>query len=208
MKLTSSEKTIPTSPPYPLIPFTALIVSLFLFDVLPAQAGPHAGSPARSASAHQPSHHMQPGLPGGGRTFRAPSVRGVYSARPGAYSSNERYSGGRAVYAAYTSAGYGPYCGLRGYGGYGGGYGGYGGFGGGYNIEMQRLLEHQFELRAIGQYLPINTVAPEVAYNPNFVPRASQLDPDATLHPAPQPMTINNPFSRPAVARQEDEPQR
>jgi hypothetical protein len=181
---------------------TALIVSLFLIDVLSAQAGPHAGSPAHTASAHQPSHHMQPGLSGGGRT--SPSVQGVYSARPGNYSSNERYSGGRAVYAAYTSAGYGPYGGGR--RGYGGGFGG--GFGGGYNIEMQRLLEHQFELRAIGQYLPINTVAPEVMYNPNFVPRASQLDPDATFHPAPQPLTVNNPFSRPAVARQADEPQR
>jgi len=202
----TAEKTIPTSPRYPLIPFTALIVSLFLFDALPAQAGQHAGSATHAAPSHQPSHHMQPGLTVGGRAHQSPSVRGVYGARPGNFSSNDRYSGGRAVYAAYTSAGYGPYGGRRGYGGgYGGGFGG--GFGGGYNIEMQRLLEHQFELRAIGQYLPIHTVAPEVVYNPNFVPRASQLVPDANFQPAPQPLTVTNPFSHPAVARQTDEPQ-
>jgi hypothetical protein len=182
---------------------TALIISLLLFDVIPAQAGPHGGSSTHAAPAHQPSHHMQPGLPGTGRNYQTPNVRGVYSARPGNYSSNDRYSGGRAVYAAYSSAGYGPYGGgRRGYGGFGGG------FGGGYNIEMQRLLEHQFELRAIGQYLPINTVAPQVMYNPNFVPRASQLDPDATVHPAPKPLTVTNPFSRPAVAQQAEEPPR
>ncbi|HUY31701.1 MAG TPA: hypothetical protein VMV69_02900 [Pirellulales bacterium] len=180
----------------------ALIVPLFLFGVLPAQAGSR-GTPTRAVSV--PSHSMQPGMPGGGQPYRSPRVAGVYSARPGHYSSNERYSGGRAVYAAYTSAGYGPYGGRGGYGGFGGGYGGfgggYGGFGG-YNIEMQRLLEHQFELRAIGQYLPIHTVAPEVSYNPDFVPRASQLAPDEAVYPAPQPLTVTNPFYRPTVARQ------
>ncbi|HEV3006529.1 MAG TPA: hypothetical protein VGX78_18815, partial [Pirellulales bacterium] len=108
---------------------TRTLVLLTLLDALPALADNLDQGIVHKASQQQAGHYAKPGP---GRSHPAPRVVNVYSTRPGYYSGDDRYSGNRAVYAAYSNAGYGPSGGRR------GGYGG--GFGGAYNIEMQRLL--------------------------------------------------------------------